>query len=66
MGLASLRQQSQISTLRRSEECLNSTPESSSSAESSPDELPNPVWTRQAPPVYGRGPPPADTDTLPR
>lgn len=65
MGLASLRQQT---TLRRSEECLNtSTPESSSSE--SPDETdnnePTPIWTRQIPPVYGRGPPPADTDTLP-
>lgn len=65
MGLASLRQQT---TLRRSEECLNtSTPESSSSE--SPDETdnnePTPIWTRQVPPVYGRGPPPADTDTLP-
>ena len=64
MGLASLRQH-HISTLRRSEECLNSTPDSSTSSpeESTSDpenrDPPNPIWTRRA------GPPPADTDTLP-
>ena len=65
MGLASLRQHHhQQTTLRRSEECLNSTPDSSTSSpeESTSDpenrDPPNPIWTR-------RGPPPADTDTLP-
>ena len=65
MGLASLRQH-QV-TLRRSEECLNtSTPESSTSESDHEDVDNEPVWTRQVPPAYGRGVPPADTDTLPR
>lgn len=58
MGLASLRQQS---TLRRSEECLNtSTPESSSS-ESAHEDLQPQIWTRQ----QTRNVPNADSDTLP-
>ena len=67
MGLASLRQHQNV-TLRRSEECLNtSTPESSTSESDHDPDLDNePVWTRQVPPAYGRGVPPADTDTLPR
>merc|ERR1712203_400518 len=66
MGLASLRQHQNV-TLRRSEECLNtSTPESSTSESDHDQDLDNePVWTRQVPPAYGRGVPPADTDTLP-
>lgn len=63
MGLASLRQHQQA-TLRRSEECLNSTPDSSSSSSPESTSEPEnhrdpPVWTRRS------GPPPADTDTLP-
>jgi hypothetical protein len=67
MGLASLRQHQNV-TLRRSEECLNtSTPESSTSESDHDPDLDNePVWTRQVLPAYGRGVPPADTDTLPR
>ena len=75
MGLASLRQH-QANTLRRSEECLNtSSPPETSSSDSADDADNEPVWTRQPPggitqppilPAYGRGAvPPADTDTLP-
>ena len=68
MGLASLRTQHQVNTLRRSEECLTtSSPNSSSSSASESDGigldqplaasnqfLEQPVWTRQTS-TYGRG-----------